>query len=67
MPRATLSFKLPEDDSDFLLAKNGGKYFSALWEISQIMRKHWKYGAKMKDCWKEIEEELKNANLDEVA
>jgi hypothetical protein len=31
------------------------------------MRKHWKYGAKMKDCWKEIEEELKNANLDEVA
>ena len=67
MPKATLSFNLPEDDSDFLLVKNGGKYFSALWAISQIMRKHWKYGAKMKDCWKEIEEELKNANLDEVA
>jgi len=66
MPKATLSFNLPEDDSDFLLAKNGGKYYSALFQIQQIMRKHWKYDAKMKDCWKEIEEEINDVNLDEV-
>jgi hypothetical protein len=67
MPKATLSFNLPEEDSDFLLAKNGGKYFSALWEIKQIIRKHDKYGTKMKDCWAEIEVELNDVNFDEVA
>ena len=67
MPKATLTFNLPDDDSDFLLAKNGGKYYSALWEISKIIRKHWKYGAKMENCWKEIEEEINDVNLDEVS
>jgi hypothetical protein len=67
MARAILTFNLPEDDSEFLLAKNGGKYYGILWEISQIMRKHWKYDEKMEDCWKEIEEQINEANLDEVS
>ena len=65
--KAILEFNLPDDDSDFLLAKNCGKYYSALHEIQQIMRKHWKYDAKMEDCWKEIEAEISEANLGEVA
>lgn len=67
MVKATLTYNLPEDDSDFVLAKNGGKYYSALWQISQIIRKHRKYGQKMTDCWKEIEAEMADVNFDEVA
>lgn len=66
MAKARLEFTLPEEESDFILAKNGGKYYSALWNIKNIMRKHWKYDEKMKDCWKEIEEQVNEINFDEV-
>jgi hypothetical protein len=66
MAKAILEFNLPEDESDFVLAKNGGKYYCTLFEIKNIMRKHWKYGEKMEDCWKEIGDELNDINFDEV-
>jgi hypothetical protein len=66
MPKATLTFKLPEEDGEFLLAKNGGKYFSALCEIRTEMRNHWKYGKKIKECWEAIEAVINDINWDEI-
>ena len=38
MPKATLHFQLPEEVNEFKLACRGTDYFSALWDISQIVR-----------------------------
>lgn len=43
MPRATLSFKLPEEAPEFETASNGGSYKNALWEIDQFLRSKIKY------------------------
>jgi hypothetical protein len=43
MPKATLTFKLPEEDSEHRLAINGHKYYSILWEFDQWLRSEMKY------------------------
>ena len=41
--KAILEFNLPEDQHDFDFAVQGSKMYSALWDISQELRKLWKY------------------------
>lgn len=41
--KAKLTFNLPEDQAEFDLAIQGGKMYSALWDISQELRAIWKY------------------------
>lgn len=36
-------FKMPEDKDEFTLANNGGKYWCALWDLSQHLRSEEKY------------------------
>lgn len=53
--KAKLEFNLPDDQHDFDLAIQGSKMYSALWDISQELRKLWKYEELNDDEWKMVE------------
>lgn len=38
-----MTFNLPEDQTEFDFAVQGGKMYSALWDVSQELRTLWKY------------------------
>ena len=40
---AILKFNLPEDQTEFELASQGGNMHSALWEMDQWLRSQYKY------------------------
>jgi hypothetical protein len=76
MPKATLTFDLPEEQSEFDLANNASKYYSVLWDLDQYLRNFVKYPsdredpiltdtmAKVRDeLWKLMNEH--NLNLDQ--
>ena len=44
MPKVTLEFTLPEDQSEFDWANNGFKYYSALRSLDERLRQLNKYG-----------------------
>ena len=43
MPKATLTFDLPDEEYDFRQALNGPLYCRALWKVSQKLRDMRKY------------------------
>ena len=53
--KATLEFNLPDDQHEFDLAVQGGKMYSALWDISQDLRKLWKYEELSEEEWNMVE------------
>ena len=53
--KATLEFNMPEDQAEFDFAVQGGKMYSALWDISQELRKLWKYEELNDDEFKIVE------------
>lgn len=53
--KATIEFNLPDDQHEFDLAIQGGKMYSALWDISQDLRKLWKYEELSEEEWKMVE------------
>ena len=53
--KATLEFNLPEDQSDFDFAVQGGKMYSALWDISKELRTLWKYEELDEKEWDMVE------------
>ena len=42
---AILKFNLPEEQDEFELANNGGKFYTVLWELDQYLRNKVKYPA----------------------
>lgn len=73
MPEAILKFNLPEDQDEFEMASNGGKYVSLIYEVTEDIRRKLKYEgdklAKMtamqalEELQSLIYEELKERNL----
>ena len=53
--KATLEFNMPEDQAEFDFAVQGGKMYSALWDISQELRKLWKYEELSEEEFKIVE------------
>jgi predicted nucleotidyltransferase len=53
--KAILEFNLPEDQADFDFAVQGGKMYSALWDISQELRRLWKYEELDEKEWAMVE------------
>jgi molecular chaperone GrpE (heat shock protein) len=45
MPKGILEFNLPEEQDEFELANNAGKYYSVIWDIDQYMRNQIKYAS----------------------
>jgi hypothetical protein len=43
MPKATLTYNLPEEQIEFDLANNAGKYYSVIWDLDQYLRNFVKY------------------------
>jgi hypothetical protein len=49
MPEAILKYNLPEEQDDFELAANAGKYYSILWDLDQYLRNFVKYPSDRED------------------
>ncbi|MBT9174677.1 MAG: hypothetical protein DDT22_00338 [candidate division WS2 bacterium] len=43
MPKATLTYDLPEEQSGFNIAVNGSKYYCVLWDLDQWLRSEVKF------------------------
>lgn len=60
--KAILEFNLPEEREEFENAQNGGRYFSCLDQIRQLLREQRKYkdqtGRKPQEVIEEIEKEF---------
>lgn len=67
MPKAVLEFNLPEEQDEFILAKNGGKYYSLLCDISNIIRGHNKYDVAVQKSWELLEDAMNEFDMDEVS
>ena len=50
-----MTFNLPEDQTEFDFAIQGGKMYSALWDISQELRTLWKYEELKQEEWDMVE------------
>jgi len=55
MAKIKMIFNLPEDQAEFDLAIQGGKMYSALWDISQEIRTLWKYEELSEEEWNMVE------------
>ena len=44
MPKVTMEFNLPDEQSEFELAQNAGKMHSSLWDMYQFLRADSKHG-----------------------
>ena len=55
MAKIKMTFNLPEDQAEFDFAIQGGKMYSALWDISQELRTLWKYEELKQEEWDMVE------------
>jgi len=55
MAKIKMTFNLPEDQTEFDFAIQGGKMYSALWDISQELRTLWKYEELKQEEWDMVE------------
>ena len=49
MPKVTIEYNLPEEQSEFEEANNSGKYYSVLWDLDQYLRNFIKYPSDRED------------------
>jgi hypothetical protein len=59
----TISFNLPDEKNELLMAERGGDYFSILWEISKELRNWTKYDKKPKDTLEAISQLIQDAPI----
>jgi len=74
--KCTLEFFLPRDDDDYKLAINGSKYWNALYDFSQEIRKNIKYNDELTEdqykVWEYISDKFyqilddEHVHLDEI-
>ena len=73
MPKATLSFTLPEEQEEFRMAQQGGDYYCVLSSLLEEMRRICKYGCDerheeyikaLEDMRKFAYDELRDGNLE---
>ena len=55
MPKCTMTFNLPEERNEMLIAQRGIDFYCVILEIKSIIREHHKYGKKLNEAFKEIE------------
>jgi len=59
--KATLTFNLPEENDEFILATRGSNLYRAIWDYDQELRKLLKYGdlpADLYDLYEKIRTQL---------
>jgi len=67
--KATREFNLPDDQDEFVLATNGLKFWSVLWELDQSLRSKTKYAPDSLpqdkyDAYQEIRDELRELMIE---
>ena len=55
MPKCTMTFNLPEERNEMLIAQRGIDFYCVILEIKKIIREHHGYGKKLSEAFKEIE------------
>ena len=55
MPKCTMTFNLPEERNEMLIAQRGIDFYCVILEIKKIIREHHRYGKKLSEAFKEIE------------
>lgn len=63
MPKATLTFDLPEEQEEFRLAQNGCKYYNVLWDIDIWLRSEIEYKDRVE--FQEVRDKLYKTMQDE--
>ena len=63
MPKCTMTFNLPEERNDMLIAQRGIDFYCILLDIQKIIREHHKYGKKLSAAFKEIESAVNEAQM----
>jgi len=66
MARATLSFKLPEDEGAFLIAQRGIDFYCAILECQKVIREHRKYDKPMEKAFEEIEQIVYEVRMEDI-
>ena len=68
MPIAKLTFKLPDESSEHILALRGGEFFCALEDIKKEIRSHHKYESPKttKELLANIENILNEVNFEGI-
>lgn len=64
MPKAILSFKLPEEAAEFELAQKAGAYHSMIWEIQQYVRTLRKYDGRSEISIEELASKIHEITSD---
>lgn len=54
MPKCTMTFNLPDERNEMLIAQRGIDFYCILLEIRKIIREHYKYGKKLREAFDEI-------------
>lgn len=49
MPKITITFDIPEEQSEYDISNSAMKFYISLWEYSQVLRDYTKYGYNTKD------------------
>ena len=60
MSYGILKFKLPEEDEEFKTAQEGGSLRAALWDISEHLRRKYKYAQPSSEEAHKEYEDIKN-------
>jgi hypothetical protein len=55
MPQCTVTFNLPEERNEMLIAQRGIDFYCVILKIRKIIREHHKHGKKIRDSFAEIE------------
>jgi hypothetical protein len=66
MPKVTLSFILPEEKSELLLAQRGVDFYCSILSIQRVIREHYKYDKPLKEAFREIETIVNEAKTDDI-
>jgi len=56
-----MTFNLPEERNEMLIAQRGIDFYCVIVEIQNIIRGHHRYGKKMSEAFKEIEDAVNEA------
>ena len=54
MPKATISFNLPEEQAEYRTHQRAGDMASILYEFSNLIREKAKYAEKQPESWDEV-------------
>ena len=64
MPKAVITFNLPEEREEYKLANRAGEYYSALWSFDEYLRKQLRYNEELtkkeRETFESVREEFSN-------